>query len=180
MLAQSALTLGHLAGGRFILGLGGGEARTPSRTASTTRARDSVRGGHQLIRRLWDSDGPIDWDGILPAASRPAGHRAVPAGCRGSGSGPTARGCSHRRRYPMAGGRPARIDSLRSTTPRCSSVVRTSAERAGRDPMAITPCSIQVCLIGETDAALAEILEAPLVKACSAPGIRRDAAQLRF
>jgi phthiodiolone/phenolphthiodiolone dimycocerosates ketoreductase len=43
--------------------------------------------------------------------------------------------------------------------------VRTSAERAGRDPMAITPSFIQVCLIGEDEAALAEILRAPLVKA---------------
>jgi len=43
--------------------------------------------------------------------------------------------------------------------------VRASADRAGRDPMAITPCFIQVCLIGEDDDALAEILQAPLVKA---------------
>ena len=40
-----------------------------------------------------------------------------------------------------------------------------SAERAGRDPIAITPCFIQVCLIGRDEATLAEILEAPLVKA---------------
>jgi phthiodiolone/phenolphthiodiolone dimycocerosates ketoreductase len=45
------------------------------------------------------------------------------------------------------------------------SAVRTSAEHAGRDPMAITPCFIQVCLIGENESALAEILQAPLVKA---------------
>ena len=43
--------------------------------------------------------------------------------------------------------------------------LRASAERAGRDPMAITPCFIQVCLIGKDDAALTEILQAPLVKA---------------
>jgi phthiodiolone/phenolphthiodiolone dimycocerosates ketoreductase len=43
--------------------------------------------------------------------------------------------------------------------------VRASAERAGRDPLAITPCFIQVCLIGKDDDALAEILRAPLVKA---------------
>ena len=45
------------------------------------------------------------------------------------------------------------------------SAIRTSAERAGRDPEAITPCFIQVCLIAEDDAALVEILQAPLVKA---------------
>ena len=41
--------------------------------------------------------------------------------------------------------------------------VRQSAERAGRDPMAITPCFVQVCLIGEDDAALERIVRAPLV-----------------
>jgi phthiodiolone/phenolphthiodiolone dimycocerosates ketoreductase len=45
------------------------------------------------------------------------------------------------------------------------SAVRASAERAGRDPMVITPCFIQVCLIGKDQDALAEILQAPLVKA---------------
>jgi phthiodiolone/phenolphthiodiolone dimycocerosates ketoreductase len=45
------------------------------------------------------------------------------------------------------------------------SAVRASADRAGRDPMAITPCFIQVCLIGADSDALAEILHAPLVKA---------------
>ncbi len=45
------------------------------------------------------------------------------------------------------------------------SAVRTSAERAGRDPMAITPGFMQICLIGADDNALAEIVRAPLVKA---------------
>ena len=44
-------------------------------------------------------------------------------------------------------------------------LVRDSAERAGRDPMAITPASIQTCLISNDDAELAQILEAPLIKA---------------
>jgi phthiodiolone/phenolphthiodiolone dimycocerosates ketoreductase len=43
--------------------------------------------------------------------------------------------------------------------------VRSSAEHAGRDPTAITPCFIQVCLIGQDEEALAEVLQAPLVKA---------------
>jgi phthiodiolone/phenolphthiodiolone dimycocerosates ketoreductase len=41
--------------------------------------------------------------------------------------------------------------------------VRESAQRAGRDPMAITPCFVQVCLIGDDDDALAEIARTPLV-----------------
>jgi phthiodiolone/phenolphthiodiolone dimycocerosates ketoreductase len=42
--------------------------------------------------------------------------------------------------------------------------LRGSAERAGRDPQAIVPAFIQICLIGD-DAELAKILDAPLVKA---------------
>jgi phthiodiolone/phenolphthiodiolone dimycocerosates ketoreductase len=41
--------------------------------------------------------------------------------------------------------------------------VRQSAERAGRDPMSITPAYVQVCLIGEDDDAIEEIIGAPLV-----------------
>jgi phthiodiolone/phenolphthiodiolone dimycocerosates ketoreductase len=43
--------------------------------------------------------------------------------------------------------------------------VRQSAERAGRDPLRITPAFIWTCLIAQDDAELAKILEAPLVKA---------------
>jgi phthiodiolone/phenolphthiodiolone dimycocerosates ketoreductase len=43
-------------------------------------------------------------------------------------------------------------------------LIRASAERAGRDPLAIVPANVMVCLIGNA-AELAEIVEAPLVKA---------------
>jgi phthiodiolone/phenolphthiodiolone dimycocerosates ketoreductase len=41
--------------------------------------------------------------------------------------------------------------------------VRQSADRAGRDPMAIVPAITQICLIGEDDE-IDEMLRAPLVK----------------
>jgi phthiodiolone/phenolphthiodiolone dimycocerosates ketoreductase len=44
-------------------------------------------------------------------------------------------------------------------------VVRDSADRAGRDPNAITTAFIWTCLIADNDAELAQILEAPLIKA---------------
>ena len=44
-------------------------------------------------------------------------------------------------------------------------MVRGSAERAGRDPMAITPAFIMTSLIASDDADLAKIMEAPLIKA---------------
>jgi phthiodiolone/phenolphthiodiolone dimycocerosates ketoreductase len=44
-------------------------------------------------------------------------------------------------------------------------LLRESADRAGRDPMAIVPCFILFSLVAADDKELAEILEAPLVKA---------------
>ncbi|KKC01802.1 LLM class flavin-dependent oxidoreductase, partial [Mycobacterium nebraskense] len=64
MLAQTALTIDHLAKGRFILGLGSGESENTlpygfdfSRPVS--RFEEALR----VIRLLWDSDGPVDFDG---------------------------------------------------------------------------------------------------------------------
>jgi phthiodiolone/phenolphthiodiolone dimycocerosates ketoreductase len=42
-------------------------------------------------------------------------------------------------------------------------VIRAAAERANRDPMAITPALVVMCLIGD-EGELSEMLEAPLVK----------------
>src|SRR5262245_12297025 len=64
MLAQSALTLGHVTAGRFILGLGSGERENlvpygfdPAGTVS--RFEEAL----QVIRRLWCTPGPVDFDG---------------------------------------------------------------------------------------------------------------------
>lgn len=46
MLAQTALTIDHLAKGRFILGLGSGETKTRCPTASTSPVRSAVSRRH--------------------------------------------------------------------------------------------------------------------------------------
>ncbi len=166
LLAQSALTIDHLAKGRFILGLGSGETEnTVPYGFDFSRPVSRFEEALEVIRLLWDSDGPVDFDGRFYQL-----HHArldtepyegkVPRIWIG-GSGPRTLELVGRHAdgwWPTGAWTPEDYAEKLAT-------VRSSAERAGRDPMAITPCFIQVCLIGRDDAALAEISEAPLVKA---------------
>ena len=166
LLAQSALTIDHLAKGRFILGLGSGEAENTvpygfDCSKPITRFEEAL----SVIRLLWESDGPVDFDGQFyhlhhaRLDTEPYDGRFPRIWIGGSGPrtldivGRYADGW-----WPTGAWTPEDYAEKLAT-------VRVSAERAGRDPDAITPCFIQVCIIGRDDAALAEILEAPLVKA---------------
>src|SRR5438128_5612612 len=64
MLAQTALTLSHLSKGRFILGVGAGELENTvpygfSLSKLVSRFEESLK----VIRLLWDTDGPVDFEG---------------------------------------------------------------------------------------------------------------------
>ena len=166
MLAQAALTIDHLAKGRFILGLGSGESEnTLPYGFDLSRPVSRFEEALTVIRLLWESDGPVDFDGHFydlhharldtdPYAGR------LPQIWIGA-SGPRMLDIAGRYAdgwWPAGAWTPEHYAEMLST-------VRTSAERVDRDPMAITPCFIQVCLIGKDDAALSDILQAPLVKA---------------
>jgi phthiodiolone/phenolphthiodiolone dimycocerosates ketoreductase len=166
LLAQSALTIDQLAEGRFILGLGSGETENTvpygfDFATPVSRFAEAL----EVIRLLWDSDGPVDFDGrfyrLRHARLDTEPYRGVPPQIWIGGSGPRTLDLVGRYAdgwWPTGAWTPDDYaDKL--------AAVRRSAERAGRDPMAITPCFIQICLIGRDDAALAEILDAPLVKA---------------
>ncbi len=166
LLAQSALTIDHLAKGRFVLGLGSGETENTvpygfDFTKPVSRFEEALK----VIRLLWDSDGPVDFDGQFyhlhhaRLDSEPYDGR-YPRIWIGA-SGP--RTLELVGRY-ADGWWPTGAWSPDDYAQKLAAV-RASAERAGRDPMAITPCYIQVCLIGRDEAALADILDAPLVKA---------------
>ena len=165
LLAQSALTIDHLSKGRFILGLGTGETENTvpygfDFAKPVSRFEEALK----VIRLLWDSDGPVDfegqfyrlhharldtepYEGKLPAD---LDRRRVARACSTS---PAA--------MPTAGGRraPGRPRTTPTSSPPCGpppsgpGAIRWRSRR----PHPGVPDR-------RDDAALAEILEAPLVK----------------
>jgi len=166
MLAQAAITIDHFAEGRFILGVGSGEMAniTPygfDYSTPTSRFEEAV----QVIRRLWEADGPVDFDGRFYKLQRarldiePYNGRAPElwVGC----SGPRMLGITGRFAdgwWPVGNFTPEDYAGQLSR-------VREAAERAGRDPLAIETAAVLVCLLGEDAEELRRIAEAPLVKA---------------
>jgi phthiodiolone/phenolphthiodiolone dimycocerosates ketoreductase len=165
MLAQSALTIDHLAKGRFILGLGSGELENTQPygfdfNAPVSRFEEAL----QVIRLLWDSKGPVDFEGRFyslhharmdtePYEGR---HPAIWIGC----SGPRMLDIAGRH---ADGWWPVGNFSV-ETYVRQLAALRLSAVRAGRDPLAIETAAFMICLIGD-EGEIEEIVRAPLIKA---------------
>jgi phthiodiolone/phenolphthiodiolone dimycocerosates ketoreductase len=166
MLAQTALTIDHLSRGRFILGLGSGETENTvpygfDFAKPVARFEEALK----VIRLLWDSDGPVDFTGQFYQL-----HHARMDTEPFEGRFPKIWvGCSGPRMLEIAGRYADGWWPSGAWTPEEYAgklkIIRASAERAGRDPMAIVTANIQTCLISHDDAELAEILSAPMVKA---------------
>ncbi len=165
LLAQSALTIDHLARGRFILGLGSGETENTvpygfDFSKPVGRLEESLK----VIKLLWETDGPVNFEGQFYKLhharmdTEPFEGRLPKIWL--AASGPRALDIAGRYAdgwWPAGAYSPEEYaEKLRK--------IRESAERAGRDPLAIVPAFIWTCLIGD-EAELEEILNAPLVKA---------------
>lgn len=166
LLAQTALTIDHLANGRFILGLGSGESENIVPYGfDFARPVSRFEEALAVIRLLWDSTGPVDFDGRFYTLR----HARLDTEPYAGSPPPIWIGASGPRMLDIAGRYADGWWPAGAWTPDhyadMLGAVRASAERAGRDPQAITPCFIQVCLLGADDGALAEILRAPLVQA---------------
>ncbi len=117
----------------------------------------------RLIRQLWSADGPIDVAGeyFTLEHARLDAELHHPAR-RPSGSGPTAPACCN---WSVN----SATDGGRRAAPGPRPVRRSAGAHPGggrtgrRDPQAITPAKMVVCLIGEPDE-LSEIMQRPLVK----------------
>jgi phthiodiolone/phenolphthiodiolone dimycocerosates ketoreductase len=164
LLAQSALTLSHLSEGRFILGLGSGELENTvpygfDFNKPVSRLEESIK----VIKLLWESDGPVDFDGDFYRLE----HARLDTELYEGRCPPIWVGAQGPRMLRITGRYADGWWPAGAWTPEDYaaklSAIRESAERADRDPMAIVPANTLMCLIGD-EAELAEILEAPLVK----------------
>lgn len=165
MLAQSALTLDHLSRGRFVLGLGSGELENTvpygfDFEKPVARFEEAIK----VIKMLWESDGPIDFDGQFHHLE----HARLDTEPYDGKHPPIWIGAAGPRMLRITGRYADGWWPNGAYTPedyhQKLGVVREAAERAGRDPAAITPAVTQICLIGDDDE-VAEMLKAPLVKA---------------
>lgn len=164
MLAQSALTLSHLSNGRFILGLGAGERENLApygfdHQSTVSRFAEALR----LIRLLWSTEGPVDFAGRFFTLE----HARLDAELHRTGPPPIWIGANGPRMLRLVGelgdGWWPTGSAGPETYERQLACIRAAAEQAGRDPEAITPAKMVVCLIGEPDE-LGAIMQRPLVK----------------
>ena len=165
LLAQTSLTISHLSRGRFILGLGSGETENTvpygfDFTKPASRFEESLK----VIKLLWETDGPVNFEGqfykLHHARLDTEPYEGRYPNIWLAASGP--RMLEIAGRY-ADGWWPAGAYSPEEYADKLSKL-RQSAERAGRDPMAIVPAFIWTCLIGD-EAELEEIVNTPLVKA---------------
>jgi len=164
MLAQSALTLSHVSDGRFILGLGAGERENLAPYGFEDRGRVSRFGeALRLIRLLWNTDGPVDFAGRYFTLER----ARLDTDVHRTGPPPIWIGANGPRMLRLVGELGDGWWPTGSAGPETYAGqlarIREAAEQAGRDPAAITPAKMVVCLIGEPDE-LDVILQRPLVK----------------
>lgn len=164
-LAQTALTIGHLSKGRFILGLGSGETENTvpygfDFNKPVGRFEESL----QVIRMLWGSDGPIDFNGKFYKLE----HARLDTEAYNNTQPEIWVGASGPRMLDITGRYADGWWPAGAYTPEDYAEklqrIRDSAEQADRDPMAISTAFIVTCLIGD-EAELVEILQAPLIKA---------------
>lgn len=164
MLAQSALTLDHLSSGRFILGLGSGETEnTVPYGFDFSKPVGRFEEAIHVIKLLWQSEGTVDFEGKFFRLQ----HARMDTDLFNGRCPPIWVGASGPRMLELTGKHADGWWPAGAWTPEDYATklatIRASAERAGRDPQAIVPAIVQMCLIGD-EGELDEMLRAPLVK----------------
>lgn len=164
MLAQTALTIDHLAKGRFVLGLGSGELENIvpygfDFSKPVGRFEEAI----EVIKLLWHSDGVVNFEGdffkLEHARLDTEFYYGKPPAIWIGANGPRMLGITGRH---ADGWWPFGMCTPESYAEKVR-LIREAAEKADRDPFSVTPGLSQICLIGEEDE-IEEMLKAPLVK----------------
>ncbi len=165
-IAQAAATLGELAPGRFVLGLGSGEGlNTAPLGIERVRPVGRLGEGLEIITRLLVTDGPVSFSGEHFTIDRLPGMASSGAG------GPPVE-------IVLGGHSDALLDLvgrygtgwlpvLPTTAERYAeqlAVARSAAERAGRDPAAIVPGLYLYAVIHEDHEVAVKALEGVLLR----------------
>jgi phthiodiolone/phenolphthiodiolone dimycocerosates ketoreductase len=164
MLAQAALTADHLAQGRAIIGLGSGEQMNVAPyglpwTKPVGRLEEAI----QVMRLLWSTDRPVDFDGehfqLRDAVLGLEPYAGVPPQIWLAAHGPRMLGITGR----LADGwLPTNIkpDAYAEKL----EVIRSRAEVADRDPDAITPSMLAYVLCAPDDETLERMCDSPMAR----------------
>lgn len=162
-LAQTALTLDHLTGGRFVLGIGSGEALNLEPFGlPNERPLSRLDEGLEVMRLLMAGPEPVDFDGehfTLRGAALglgPAGDRPPPIWV-----------AAHRPRGLAVAGRRADGWLPLTTDPaeyeRMLGAVRRASVAAGRPETAVTPGLYARIVVAETREAAEEAIDGSLL-----------------
>lgn len=165
VLAQTMLTLDHLTKGRAILGLGSGERlniEPYGMSFDTPVARLSE--GIDVMRLLWESDGPVDFEGRFHKLE----HAVLGMSPYGPGSPPIWTAAHGPRMLELTGRKSdGWLPTKMSAEEYAASLdtIRRTAKDAGRDPGAITPGLLAYVLVGPDEQTVARLKEQALVRA---------------
>ena len=164
--AQLALTLSHYAEGRFFLAMGTGEMRHfkpygVKREKPFTHLEESVK----IIKMLMESDGPVTYDGPIWSLDNavmtlePYGGTPPPIFVAGAGRAMKI-AAEHADGWitmiPIGGDPEHYATQVQQ--------VRDDAEAAGRDPESIQFYLLVLAVIAESDDAVQELCEHPLLR----------------
>jgi phthiodiolone/phenolphthiodiolone dimycocerosates ketoreductase len=164
MIAQAALTVDHLSKGRFILGIGSGETEnTVPYGFDFAKPVSRFEEALHVIKLLWESEGTVDFEGRFYKLE----HARMDTDLYDGNPPRIWAGCSGPRMLDIAGRYvdgwwPSGAWRPEDYAAKLK-ILRDSAECAGRDPAAIVPANIIMCLLGD-EAEVAEMLQQPLVK----------------
>ena len=164
MLAQTALTIDHLSKGRFILGIGSGELEnTVPYGFEFDRPVGRFEEAIKVIKTLWHSDGPVDFDGkfykLEHARLDTEFYDGKPPKIWTGAAGPRMLGITGRE---ADGWWPAGAYTPEDYAAKLK-VILDAGDAAGRDMSDFVPALTQICLIGD-EGEIAEMLEQPMVK----------------